>query len=507
MRADGDIGHAAGRRHAVVHDGVRPRHADHVPADADLRPRAGARRRCARSRRCSRTEDDPSHDAEPGKIVHEVRTGKAAVNWFARYYGTVDATPLFLVLLSEVWRWTDDAALADELKGPALAALAWIDEWGDRDGDGFVEFERRSDHGLDVQSWKDSGDSQRFHDGTIATGADRARARCRATSTTRSAEWPRSRARRGATARSPIGSSARRPSCSARFDEAFWVEERGGFYALALDGEKRRVDSLTSNIGHLLLSRDRPARARRRGRRPADGPRALVGLGRADDVVRRRRLQPAQLPQRHRLAPRQLPDRVGPRAAGPLAGVPPDRPPDARRRRPLRLAAARGVRRPRPRRDAVPDRVPDRGAPAGLGGRHAGAAAAAPARPRARPRPAPPLHGRARAADVGGRAPRVRHPGVRPPLGRASSRAARCASRPRDERSRVVAPAWFPVPPTGYGGIEWVVWLLAEGLVDGGPRRDAVRRRASRGRRRSSSTSSPRRRATRSATRSRSSTT
>jgi glycogen debranching enzyme len=116
------------------------------------------------------TEDDPSIDAEPGKIVHEVRTGKAAKNWFARYYGSVDATPLYLILLSEVWQWTDDARLVRELKAPALAALRWIDEYGDLDGDGLVEFARRAPKGLAVQSWKDSGDSQRFANGTIAQG-------------------------------------------------------------------------------------------------------------------------------------------------------------------------------------------------------------------------------------------------------------------------------------------------------------------------------------------------
>ncbi len=141
-------------------------------------------------------EDDPAIDAEPGKIVHELRTGKAAKHWFGRYYGTVDATPLYLVLLSEVWQWTDDAQLVRALKEPALAALAWIDEWGD------LEIAR--------EVWRDRELAGRLE---------------------REVE-----------------------ELARRFDEQFWVDERGGFYALALDGDKRPVDSLTSNIGHLLWS-------------------------------------------------------------------------------------------------------------------------------------------------------------------------------------------------------------------------------------------------------------
>jgi glycogen debranching enzyme len=197
--------------------------------------------------------DDPSIDAEPGKIVHEVRRGKAAEHWFPRYYGTVDATPLFLVLLAEVWRWTDDVAFANELREPALAALAWIDEWGDRDGDGFVEFERRSAHGLVVQSWKDSGDSQRFHDGTIAKGPIAA---CEVQGYVFDAKRGMAEVARAAWRDRDLADrlDAEASELQRKFDEAFWVEERGGFYALALDGDKRRVDSLASNIGHLLWS-------------------------------------------------------------------------------------------------------------------------------------------------------------------------------------------------------------------------------------------------------------
>src|SRR3954451_13036734 len=198
-------------------------------------------------------EDDASRDAEPGKIVHEVRRGKAARTWFDRYYGTVDATPLYLVLLSEVWRWTDDTALVRRLRDPALAALRWIDEFGDRDGDGFVEYERRTERGLENQSWKDSGDSQRFSNGSIAKGPI---APCEVQgyvydAKRRTAEMAREvwRDRALADRLEHDAEELRR-----NFDQKFWVDERGGYYALALDGEKNRVDSLCSNMGHLLFS-------------------------------------------------------------------------------------------------------------------------------------------------------------------------------------------------------------------------------------------------------------
>jgi glycogen debranching enzyme len=199
------------------------------------------------------TEDDASRDAEPGKIVHEVRRGKCATKWFDRYYGTADATPLFLILLSETWRWTDDADLVQELREPALAALRWIDEYGDRDGDGFVEYERRTERGLDNQSWKDSGDSQRFHDGRFAQVPI---APCEVQgyvydAKRRMAELAREVWRDPALSER-LETEAER--LRVRFDEAYWVDERGGYYALALDAEKNRVDSLCSNIGHLLWS-------------------------------------------------------------------------------------------------------------------------------------------------------------------------------------------------------------------------------------------------------------
>jgi len=199
------------------------------------------------------TSVDPTIDAEPGKIVHEVRHGRAAEFWFPRYYGSIDSTPLFLVLLAETWRWTDDAVLVRRLREPALLALEWIDRYGDRDGDGFVEYARRADGGLVNQSWKDSGDSQRFHDGRFAEAPvapvevqgyvyDAKRGL---------AEIARDVWREPGLAERLEDEAEK---LRAAFDRAFWIEERGGFFALALDGEKRHVDARCSNMGHLLWS-------------------------------------------------------------------------------------------------------------------------------------------------------------------------------------------------------------------------------------------------------------
>jgi glycogen debranching enzyme len=197
--------------------------------------------------------DDPEIDAEPGKIVHEIRRGKAAKNWFDAYYGSVDATPLYLILLSEVWRWTDDAALVRHFKDPALKALAWIDVYGDRDGDGFVEYQKRSERGLDNQSWKDSWDSQRFADGKLAEPPI---APVEAQGYVYDAKRRLAELAREVWRERELSERLEREAEELRrkFNDAFWSEERGGHYVLALDGEKRQVDSLCSNIGHLLWS-------------------------------------------------------------------------------------------------------------------------------------------------------------------------------------------------------------------------------------------------------------
>ena len=198
------------------------------------------------------TADDPERDAEPGKIIHELRRGKAALAWTDRYYGTVDATPLFLVLLSELWRWTGDPALALELEEPARRALDWIDGPADRDGDGFVEYERRAAHGIGNQTWKDSWDSMAFRDGSLAEPPIAPvevqgyvyDAKLRMAEIAREIWLDEATALRLETEAAALRS---------RFDAAFWLDERG-FYALGLDRDKRPIDSLTSNAGHLLWS-------------------------------------------------------------------------------------------------------------------------------------------------------------------------------------------------------------------------------------------------------------
>ena len=199
------------------------------------------------------TEDNPEIDAEPGKIVHELRRGKAAANWFSSYYGTIDATPLYLILLSEVWRWTDDAALVRHFREPALRALAWIDDYGDLDGDGFIEYRKRSKTGLDNQSWKDSWDSQRYSDGRIAESPI---APVEAQGYVYDAKRRMAELAREVWRDRELSDRLEREAdeLQDRFNRAFWNESRGGYYVLALDGEKQQVDSLCSNIGHLLWS-------------------------------------------------------------------------------------------------------------------------------------------------------------------------------------------------------------------------------------------------------------
>jgi glycogen debranching enzyme len=199
---------------------------------------------------------DDARDEEPGKILHEVRFGELTAigeRPHSPYYGTADATPLFLILLDEYERWSGDTGLARALEPAARAAVEWMDRYGDLDGDGYVEYQTRNpERGLVNQCWKDSGNSIAFADGRPAQGPI---ACCEIQGYVYDA---RRRAARLARAVWDAPAWADRLDAEAaelrkRFLEDFWIPERACF-ALALDGDKRPVDSLTSNIGHLLWS-------------------------------------------------------------------------------------------------------------------------------------------------------------------------------------------------------------------------------------------------------------
>jgi glycogen debranching enzyme len=200
-------------------------------------------------------KEDPFRDAEPGKILHEIRLGELTA-FEARpqspYYGASDTTMLFLILLEEYVRWTGDNDLAHELEREARAALAWIDNYGDRDKDGYVEYERRMETGLDNQCWKDSWDSIAFADGTIAPTP---RATCELQGYVYDAKLRCARLAREIWNDPALAERLVKEAeeLKRRFNRDFWIPERN-FFALALDGQKRKVDSLTSNIGHLLWS-------------------------------------------------------------------------------------------------------------------------------------------------------------------------------------------------------------------------------------------------------------
>jgi len=199
---------------------------------------------------------DDFHEQEPGKILHELRFGELTARGerpHSPYFGTADATPLFLVLLDEYHRWSGDDDLVRTLEPNARAALAWIEDSGDADGDGYVEYACRNPAtGLVNQCWKDSWDAIQFADGTLARGPI---ATCEIQGYVYDARRRSARLAREVWGDEALAERLERQAAELRerFRRDFWMPERD-CHALALDGEKRQVDSLTSNIGHLLWS-------------------------------------------------------------------------------------------------------------------------------------------------------------------------------------------------------------------------------------------------------------
>ena len=200
------------------------------------------------------TERDDYRDAEPGKIMHELRYGELAhfkLIPHTPYYGTADATPLWLITLHAAWRATGDRDLLERHLETAEACLTWIDQYGDRDGDGFQEYQTRSTAGYENMGWKDSGEAVMYPDGSLVRGP---KALCELQGYVYDA-WMRM-----AKMYEALGDPARADRLRVKaaklfeqFNAAFW-DEAGGYYAYALDGDKKQVLSVASNPGHCLWS-------------------------------------------------------------------------------------------------------------------------------------------------------------------------------------------------------------------------------------------------------------
>ena len=210
------------------------------------------------------SEVDDYRDAQPGKILHEMRFGELAERKripHTPYYGTADATALYLITLCEAWKWLGDDNLFLQHQEVAEKCLEWIDRYGDLDGDGLQEYQTRSPQGYENMAWKDAGDSVMYPDGSAVRGP---KALCELQGYTYDA-WMRMAEAFQHFGRFDDAARLRRKAADLRqrFEQLFWCEETG-FYAYALDGEKRQVQTIASNPGHLLwsgiVSRERAAR-------------------------------------------------------------------------------------------------------------------------------------------------------------------------------------------------------------------------------------------------------
>ncbi|WP_405105193.1 amylo-alpha-1,6-glucosidase [Micromonospora sp. NBC_01405] len=202
------------------------------------------------------TRFDDFRDEDPGRILHELRYGETAAfeeQPHSPYYGSVDATPLFVVLLDEYERWTGDVALVKELEQESRAALRWIDNYADLVGNGYIWYERRNtDTGLENQCWKDSWDSISYRDGTLPPFP---RATCEVQGYAYDAKIRAARMAREFWDDPAFAEQLEREAAQLkeRFNRDWWVED-GEYFALALDPDGRPADVLSSNIGHLLWS-------------------------------------------------------------------------------------------------------------------------------------------------------------------------------------------------------------------------------------------------------------
>ncbi|MER7894533.1 glycogen debranching N-terminal domain-containing protein [Micromonospora sp. NPDC094482] len=226
-------------------------------------------------------KEDDFREEEPGKIVHELRYGETAAfeeQPHSRYYGSADATPLYVILLDEYEQWTGDGALVQELEQEARAALNWIDEYADLMGNGYVWYQRRNTiNGLDNQCWKDSWDSISYRDGRLPGFP---RATCELQGYAYDAKVRGARLAREFWRDPKYADRLEREAAELkrRFNRDFWIED-GEYYALALDADGRPVDVLSSNIGHLLWSGIIPESRANKIAEHLLGPRLFSGWG------------------------------------------------------------------------------------------------------------------------------------------------------------------------------------------------------------------------------------
>jgi glycogen debranching enzyme len=199
-------------------------------------------------------ELDDFRDAEPGKILHELRVGELAhfhTIPHTPYYGTADATPLYLIALHEAWKWLGDDTLLLRYRDVAEGCLQWIDQYGDPDGDGFQEYRTRSDRGYENLAWKDATDAVVYPDGSQVP---QPKALCELQGYVFDA-WMRMAEVYDALSEPGRAIALRRKAADlqARFEDRFWCEDIG-FYAFGLDPEKRPIKTIASNPGHCLWS-------------------------------------------------------------------------------------------------------------------------------------------------------------------------------------------------------------------------------------------------------------